>query len=289
MSVPPRINYLSNKELLIEIHKSKLTYCSLLDPEYQQDKFRYYDIIVGEGGDQKKQGRVSDITEEMIQTAKANNAERVAKQKKEELLEMGFRPQEIQVNTTADDIKTENLVFRVMTDEHIPPEYKKKKKNADGEDEERARMNFPPFKHYILKDGQFVEVLRSHWKGDQFCTDHGKITHRLAFMFMKLVDKYSQRGNWRGYTYIDEMKSQALVQLSQVGLQFDESRSITPNPFAYYTAVITASFTRVLNIEKKNQSIRDDMLQAMGHNPSFTRQIEHEYKMREMEKNYREE
>ena len=64
------------------------------------------------------------------------------------------------------------------------------------------------------------------------------------------------------------------MQLSQIGLQFDESKS--DNPFAYYTAAITNSFTRILNIEKKNQSIRDDLLEFNGMMPSFTRQNENE-------------
>jgi hypothetical protein len=58
--------------------------------------------------------------------------------------------------------------------------------------------------------------------------------------------------------------------LSQIGLQFDESKSA--NPFAYYTAAITNSFTRVLNIEKRNQNIRDDILELNDFNPSYTRQ-----------------
>ena len=70
------------------------------------------------------------------------------------------------------------------------------------------------------------------------------------------------------------MRSQALLQLTQIGLQFDESKS--ENPFAYYTAAITNSFTRVLNLEKKNQSIRDDILESAGLNPSYTRQNENE-------------
>ena len=89
---------------------------------------------------------------------------------------------------------------------------------------------------------------------------------------MKLVDRYGHRGNWRGYTYLEEMKSQALLQLSQVGLQFDESRSDTPNPFAYYTQTITNSFMRILNIEKKNQNIRDDILEMNNLSPSYSRQ-----------------
>jgi hypothetical protein len=111
-------------------------------------------------------------------------------------------------------------------------------------------------------------------KNGYFSVDHGKMTNQLATMYMKLCERYGTRANWRGYTYNDEMQSQALMQLSQIGLQFDESKS--DNPFAYYTAAITNSFTRILNIEKKNQSIRDDLLEFNGMMPSFTRQNEND-------------
>ncbi len=86
------------------------------------------------------------------------------------------------------------------------------------------------------------------------------------------------------------MRGQAILQLSQIGLQFDESKS--ENPFAYYTAAVTNSFTRVLNIEKKNQNIRDDMLEEAGLTPSMTRQYQHEYaeetaRQAELYKNFR--
>jgi hypothetical protein len=89
-------------------------------------------------------------------------------------------------------------------------------------------------------------------------------------MWMKLCDRYATRGNVRGYTYNDEMRGQAILQLAQIGLQFDESKS--NNPFAYYTAAVTNSFVRVINIEKRAQNIRDDILEMNDMNPSFTRQ-----------------
>ena len=85
----------------------------------------------------------------------------------------------------------------------------------------------------------------------------------------------STRGNVRGYTYNDEMRGQAILQLSQIGLQFDESKS--NNPFAYYTAAVTNSFVRVINIEKRNQNIRDDILEMNNMNPSYTRQAQGEW------------
>ncbi len=114
---------------------------------------------------------------------------------------------------------------------------------------------------------------KSHWKGSiekgKFSKDHGQITNTLAKMYIKLCERYATRGNVRGYTYNDEMKGQAILQLTQIGLQFDESKS--DNPFAYFTAAVTNSFVRIINLEKRNQNIRDDLLEINGMNPSYTR------------------
>jgi hypothetical protein len=152
-----------------------------------------------------------------------------------------------------------------------------RKKNPKQTADHHSKVNFPPFQHYKFDEkGKLVCVGKSHWIGGMengnFSCDHGKMTNTLAMMYMKLCERYGTRSNWRGYTYNDEMQSQALMQLSQIGLQFDESKS--DNPFAYYTAAITNSFTRILNIEKKNQSIRDDLLEYNSMMPSFTRQNE---------------
>ena len=59
-----------------------------------------------------------------------------------------------------------------------------------------------------------------------------------------------QEVTFEGYTYNDEMQGQAILQLAQIGLQFDESKS--NNPFAYYTAAVTNSFVRITPLSKKN-------------------------------------
>jgi hypothetical protein len=176
-------------------------------------------------------------------------------------------------------IKKTDLVIRIMTFDHIPlaPGRKKTvKSTADSHD----KVNFPPYQHWKFDDNEeLICVGKSHWKGGmktgKFSKDHGRITENLGKMFIKLSERYAQRSNWRGYTYVEEMRGQAILQLSQIGLQFDESKS--ENPFAYYTAAVTNSFTRVLNIEKKNQNIRDDLLESVGLTPSMTRQNSQEF------------
>jgi hypothetical protein len=80
-------------------------------------------------------------------------------------------------------------------------------------------------------------------------------------------------------TYVDEMRSHALAQLAQVGLQFNELRSA--NPFAFYTQIIKNCFRRILNLERRAQNIRDDLLIMSGAMPSYTRQVDNEMEQRE--------
>jgi hypothetical protein len=161
-----------------------------------------------------------------------------------------------------------------MTFDHVPDEPGRKKTPKTVADT-KVKLNFPPFHHFRFNDkDELLCVGKSHWSGGMengsFNLKGGKATNKLAMMWMKLCDRYATRGNVRGYTYNDEMRGQAILQLAQIGLQFDESKSA--NPFAYYTAAVTNSFVRVINIEKRNQNIRDDILEMNDMNPSFTRQ-----------------
>ena len=275
IKTPAKTNYLNNKDILKEIHHSKNSYCTYVNPQLDHQ----YDIILPS---------LSKINQRTIAEARRNRADRIKK-------ETGEAVNEKKIPHT-------DLVFRITTWEHIPRAPKKQTKaqakkakmeellelddvqDSDGLEDivdvpvldmNHVRLNFPPFWHYRLdEEKQPFVVGKSHWRGSldggEFCREHGKMTPKLAHMFIKLCERYATRSNWRGYTYNEEMRGQALLQLSQIGLQFDESKS--QNPFAYYTAAITNSFTRVLNIEKKMQNIRDDILEMNGLNPSWTRQ-----------------
>ena len=283
---PKKINYLNNKDILKEIHTSKNSYCSFVDPEYHR-----YDLII----DKPDSDIITSLTyagkPTQIKAAKEVRAARLS-------VEAG---EKIDPKTIA----TTDLIFRVMTWDHVPVAQKQPRKTvkkktakdifvfidddnddfadledkalkAEVEDMVHVKVNFPPFQHYKLDDtGSWVCVGKSHWEGGMengfFNKDHGNLTNKLARMYMMLCEKYAMKFNWRGYTYNDEMKASAILQLTYVGLRFNEAKSA--NPFAYYTAAITNSFCRVLNTEKRNQNIRDDILEMNGLNPSFSRQM----------------
>lgn len=287
IAVKKPVNYLNNKDILKEIHTSKNAFCTFLNPEDHR-----YDFIVDMPQESIEKSLEYALKPETIQQARETRATRLS-------LEAGDKN-----SVDPLSIPITDLVFRVMTWDHIPvapkqPRKVDKKKTAkdifefDDEGEEifadledpttakeiddmvHVKVNFPPFQHFRLDgNNSFQCIGKSHWKGTledgEFSKDHGNITNKLARMYIMMCEKYAMKFNWRGYTYNDEMRNSAILQLTYVGLRFNEAKSA--NPFAYYTAAITNSFCRVLNTEKRNQNIRDDILEINGLNPSWTRQ-----------------
>jgi len=259
-----RVNYLNNRDLLKQIHLSKNTYCSYVSAEDSN-----YDIIVPD---------VKKINAKTISQARKNKAKKMTQESWEIAKAAAGRKNKLKMSDfeiSPRKIDKTDLVFRVMSFDHIPEDLLRKK-NPKTVADRHTKVNFPPFQHYRLDEKNTLNCVgKSHWVGGMqngsFKHTQGNITAELAKMYMKLCERYGTRSNWRGYTYNDEMQSQALMQLSQIGLQFDESKS--ENPFAYYTAAITNSFTRILNIEKKNQNIRDDIMEQNNMMPSMTRQM----------------
>lgn len=255
-------NYLNNKDILEQIHRSKNTFCSFTKPEYHR-----YDIILDS---------VFDITHHTTEEAKQNKAKRLSTQDYERRKIAGEKVKQADCEVSPQDITKEELIFRIMTFDHIPDAPGRKRKPKTVADT-KVKLSFPPFQHWKFDDASDLQLVgKSHWEGDvdtgKFNKEKGKATNELAKMWLKLCDRYATRGNVRGYTYNDEMRGQAILQLAQIGLQFDESKS--QNPFAYYTTAVTNSFVRIINIEKTNQRIRDDILEMNDLNPSYTRQQE---------------
>jgi hypothetical protein len=258
--------YLRNKDLLEEIRLSKDTYTS-----YKNEEDKVFDIILED---------ISRINIRTAAQAKRNRANRIAKQLHLEAVAANTNPKKkpklAEFAIKWQSIPKEDLVFRINTYEHIP-EAPGRVKTPKQERDLYEKLPFPPYKQYRYNASGEIECVGiSHWKGGiangEFCCDHGRMTDTLGRMFIQLCDRYGTRSNWRSYTYNDEMRGQAINQLVQVGLLFDEFKS--QNPFAYYTRIVQNSFTKILNSEKAQQRLRDDILEMNGLVPSNTRQNE---------------
>ncbi len=97
------MNYLNNRDILKQIHLSKNTYCTFRDPQTDHQ----YDIILPS---------VNKINQRTIAEARRNRAARLTRETGEEVNEK--------------KIPHTDLVFRVMTWEHIPHAPRKTAKNA---------------------------------------------------------------------------------------------------------------------------------------------------------------
>ena len=105
-------------------------------------------------------------------------------------------------------------------------------------------------------------------------TNPNEVSDKLAKMLILFVDKYSQKGNWRGYSYIDEMRQDALYHLVCAGpkteipvvLRFNSVKS--QNPFAYITTCIHHIFIRTLKLHQRQQDIKDEVILSLNGKPS---------------------
>ena len=130
---PRKKNYLSNKDLLKEIHKSKNSYCS-----YKSSEDSQFDIILPD---------VQSINEETIIEAQKNRASRFAKAAYEEAIDRGEKVKQDQFAIDYTTIKKTDLVFRITSFDHIPEE-PGRKKNPKNTQDHYAKLNFPPFQHF---------------------------------------------------------------------------------------------------------------------------------------------
>ena len=278
-----KIKYLNNHDLVKEINKSKMSYCWVAGDEFKE----YDDIItksikVKSGKDTKhvySNPSVQEIItyiEYNLEEAKSTRLNRINNSMVKNIqkaLNITAKKAEEFVGDNkmkTEDIKDSDVVFRVVTYEHIPDDIR-----------DNNILHMIPFKHFTMVDGKLVEVARSHWKGDletgNYDPDRGKITEPLAKMMIKLVTNYSNKSNYKYYSYVDEMVGAALLQLSRSALLFDEAKAgAYLNPFAYLTTICTNSFTSVLNKEKRSRDLRDDLLIEHGLAASNTRQLENE-------------
>ena len=110
-------NYLNNKDILKEIHKSKNTYCYYTSPEVAD-----YDMILPD---------VSKINKKNILQARKDRAVRLTKLAHEAaLLETGVKRKLDEFEVKLKDVADTDVVFRVMTWDHIPVDDAKSRKAA---------------------------------------------------------------------------------------------------------------------------------------------------------------
>jgi hypothetical protein len=120
----------------------------------------------------------------------------------------------------------------------------------------RRKATADPSRYYIDKDEYTKEVINY--------IECGRASERLGELFILHVDKYASSSCFKGYTYLDEMKSQARLFLLKYCRSFKPQYAIErnkkPNAFAYCTTIIHNAFLQVIQREKKHSKLKDAII-----------------------------
>lgn len=104
------------------------------------------------------------------------------------------------------------------------------------------------------------------------------LTPTLIKMLMLLVDNMATSFRWNRYTWLEDMRAEAHMNLCRVALKFNLEKAIAsgnpPNPFSYYTQIAKRIFITIIEKEKKLGNIRDDIIEMSDTDllPSYARQ-----------------
>jgi hypothetical protein len=92
----------------------------------------------------------------------------------------------------------------------------------------------------------------------------GIASEKLGELFKRHVDHYASGASFKNYTYIDEMKSDALLFLLKYSKSFNILKG--SDAFAYCTTIIHNAFLQSINREKKHSFIKDALIKNQQRN-----------------------
>jgi hypothetical protein len=85
--------------------------------------------------------------------------------------------------------------------------------------------------------------------------------------FLKIANRLSLKGNFRDYTYRDDMVGDAIENCLKAVQRYNidaSTRTGNPNAFAYFTQICYYAFLRRIAKEKKQQEIRENFIEHAG-------------------------
>jgi len=110
-------------------------------------------------------------------------------------------------------------------------------------------------KNYINNKTLYNEIIRWYESGEE------EIPDTITLGIIQICERLGSKGNFRGYTYIDEMIASALESciIALKNKKFDPER--TENPFAYFTQIAWNDFIKIINDEKKESYVKHKSLE----------------------------
>jgi hypothetical protein len=123
-----------------------------------------------------------------------------------------------------------------------------------------------PREIYIDKD-QLLELILLYQAKVKQAKEEGKKPPRMPDSIGKVIERIAdgiaQRGNFRNYTFIDEMKRDSIVDCVKAVNLFDVNKlgkAGKPNPFGYLSRTVWYAFLGRIASEKKKHQTQLDMM-----------------------------
>jgi len=92
-------------------------------------------------------------------------------------------------------------------------------------------------------------------------------TPRLGEIVVLTVDRVATQTKFRHYTYLDDMKAEAIYQtikgITKFNLDKMNDLGQKSSSFSYLTQIITNAFRQILKKEKKNREIKDQAIELV--------------------------
>jgi len=123
-------------------------------------------------------------------------------------------------------------------------------------DEKIDALSTQPEKDAMLEEKE-KSLLRAKTK--TYCTP------RLGEIVVLTVDRVATQTKFRHYTYLDDMKAEAIYQSIRGIIKFSLTKvndaGQKSSSFSYLTQIITNAFRQILKKEKKNREVKDQAIE----------------------------
>ncbi len=116
---------------------------------------------------------------------------------------------------------------------------------------------------YYIEPKVFIPELKA-WKEARALDPSVQWSDSLCKKFMKIIEGLSHHKSFSGYSYIDEMKDEALFHIMKYGHNYNpdklDDKGRPYNPFSYYNRIAWQAFVSIINKEKHQQMIKGEYL-----------------------------
>jgi hypothetical protein len=106
----------------------------------------------------------------------------------------------------------------------------------------------------FVKHKERVRLAREQGKDDPILPDY------IGLCFMKIANNLAKKGNFSGYSYIDEMIGDGIENCIMAANNFAVDQK-QKNPFGYFSRIVFRAFLRRIEKEKKQNYLKYKSLQ----------------------------